>query len=113
LTWGETATAQVKGNKTTPKQSRCFAITSNDLLGGVLAIFKPLPEVPTLPPAATLPEQNSSPKKDNLRLTRQPLSPYYVVRLSHRVTHDKLSIIVAKPDILRFLHKLQIAVFHS
>jgi hypothetical protein len=36
MTWGETATAQVKGKKTTPKQSRCFALTSIDLLGASL-----------------------------------------------------------------------------
>ncbi len=36
LTWGETEYTQVKGNKTTPNESRCFALTSNDLLGGAL-----------------------------------------------------------------------------
>jgi hypothetical protein len=33
LTWGETAYTQVKGKKTTPNESRCFALTSNDLFG--------------------------------------------------------------------------------
>ncbi len=37
LTWGETESTQAKGNKTTPKESRCFALTSNDLFGGVWA----------------------------------------------------------------------------
>ncbi len=37
LTWGETANTQVKGKKTTPKQSRCFALTSIELLG--IALF--------------------------------------------------------------------------
>ncbi len=32
MTWGETATTQVKGKKTTRKQSRCFALTSIELL---------------------------------------------------------------------------------
>ncbi len=32
MTWGETATTQVKGNHATPKQSRCFALTSIELL---------------------------------------------------------------------------------
>jgi hypothetical protein len=85
----------------------------NSALGGVLATLKPLPEVLTPPTAATLPEQNNSLKKDNLRLIRQLLESYYVVRLFRPTTRDKLSITATKPDILRFLHKLQIAVFYS
>ncbi|MGI9034977.1 MAG: hypothetical protein ACR2GD_02945 [Pyrinomonadaceae bacterium] len=32
LTWGETASDNVKFNGRRSKQSRCFALTSNDLL---------------------------------------------------------------------------------
>jgi hypothetical protein len=38
MTWGETATTQAKGKKTTRKQSRCFALTSIELLDAAIAI---------------------------------------------------------------------------
>jgi hypothetical protein len=38
LTWGETDHTQAEGNYAPLKQSRCFALTSNDLLGGVLFV---------------------------------------------------------------------------
>jgi len=45
LTWGETEYTQVKGKKTTPNESRCFALTSNDLFG--VSLFPPRPTSPT------------------------------------------------------------------
>jgi hypothetical protein len=32
VTWGETATTQPERNHATPKQSRCFALTSSEVL---------------------------------------------------------------------------------
>lgn len=39
LTWGETEYTQRQGNKVTFDESRCFALTSNDLFGGPLFII--------------------------------------------------------------------------
>ncbi|MDQ3180262.1 MAG: hypothetical protein M3Q33_07050, partial [Acidobacteriota bacterium] len=36
MTWGETDYTQRQGNHATPNESRCFALTSNDLFGAAL-----------------------------------------------------------------------------
>ena len=82
-------------------------------VGQLLATFKPLPESRISPLAATLPERNSWPKKDNLRPIHPPLEASYAVLPFRQVTRDKLSITVTKLDILRFQYKLQIAVLCS
>ena len=71
-------------------------------VGQLLATFKPLPESRISPLAATLPERNSWPKKDNLRPIHPPLEASYAVLPFRQVTRDKLSITVTKLGILRF-----------